>query len=77
LAPIRSTAWLTNGADEGLATWTFPDAFGTYGNLTSNVFQIAIGYSLYDDDAYNTPTLHGGIPITGTLLANAQLQFEE
>src|SRR4051794_32847545 len=64
-----------NGTDEGLATWTFPDGFGTYGNVTSGVFQIQVGYSLYDDDAYNTPTLSGGIPVTGTVLGNARLQF--
>jgi hypothetical protein len=59
-----------NGSDQGLAAWAFPNGFGTYGALASNVFQIQIGYSLYDDDAYSNQTG------SGTMLGDAQLQYD-
>ncbi len=75
IAPNSTYSLAYNGADQGLATWNFPNGFGTYGNLSSNVFQIQASYSLYADNAYGTPTLSGGAPVTGTLVSNAQLQF--
>jgi hypothetical protein len=67
-----------NGADQGLATWTFPDGAGANGGLASNIFQIRLGYSLYDDDAYSIATLDGdNNAITGAIFADAQLQFTD
>src|SRR5882724_6264380 len=53
IAPNSSYTLNYNGNDQGLATWAFPDG-SAYGNLISNVFQIQIDYSLYDDDAYGS-----------------------
>ena len=75
IAPNSTYALAYNGATQGLATWNLPNGFGTYGNLSSNIFQIQASYSLYADNAYGTPTLSGGVPVTGTLLADARLQF--
>ena len=75
IAPNSTYTLAYNGADQGLATWDFPNGFGTYGNLASNLFQIQATYSLYADNAYGTPTLSGGVPVTGNLLADARLQF--
>jgi hypothetical protein len=76
IAPNSTYTLGYNGADQGLATWAFPDGAGANGGLASNVFQIQLGYSLYDDDAYNTATLDGdNNAVTGSILADAQLQF--
>ena len=75
IGPNTTYTLAYNGSNQGLATWNMPNGFGTYGNLTSNIFQIQASYSLYVDNAYGTPTLSGGLPVTGTLLANARLQF--
>ena len=75
IAPNSIYTLAYNGADQGLAAWIFPDGAGSYGALASNRFQIQVGYALYDDDAYGNATLSGGVPVTGALLADAQLQY--
>ena len=57
-----------NGSDQGLATWNFPVG-DAYGHLVSNVFQIQLSYSLFDDNAYTTQIG------AGTLTADAQLEY--
>ncbi len=69
IAPNSVYTLAYNGADQGLATWSFPDGFDTYGYLTSNVFQIQLGYSLFDDDVWTNQVG------SGTLLADAQIQY--
>jgi hypothetical protein len=76
IAPNSTFSLAYDGAERGLATWAFPNGFDTYGLLSSNVFQIAVGYSLYDDDGYNAATLGGDFtPVIGTITAGAQLQY--
>ena len=65
-------------AGQGLASWTFPANLTLPlpgGSLFSNVFQIQVSYSLWNDNAYNNPTVSGGVPVTGTMLASAQLRY--
>lgn len=69
IAPNSVYTLAYNGNDQGLATWNFPNGFGTYGYLASNIFQIELGYSLYDDDAYTTQG------VSGTLYADAQIEY--
>jgi hypothetical protein len=65
-----------DSAGQGLAVWNFPDGLPTFGGVTSNVFVIEVGYSLYDDDGYATATLDAnGDAIAGTFQAAAQLQY--
>ncbi len=75
IAPNSTYSLAYNGVDEGLAAWSFPDGYDTFGSLLSGPFQISVDYSLYDDDGYNVATLDGGNPVTGTVTASTQLQY--
>lgn len=72
--PFSTYSMAYNGSNQGLATWTFPNG-DSFLFLTSGTFQIAVGYSLYDDDGYNMATLDGGNQIVGTVTADTQLQY--
>jgi hypothetical protein len=76
IAPDSTYSQAYNGSDQGLASWLFPDGTGVYDGLLSNVFQIEVNYSLYNDNAYASPTLDpNSQALTGSIFADAQLQF--